>query len=143
MEITLLFILMKYSRYMSHFIGLVHINDLVVINTWGSCLKHICILQVSRWWWYAKFAFYSCCIEMTLIGSVWILYLRLSVEFHFGFLSVSTYLVWSWASQICSPFASYSYIIVLNSDPHACRYCQNMFFYNCQTCKQILIIVLN
>ena len=40
-------------------------------------------------------------------------------------------------------FANYICILVLNSDPHACRCDQNMFFYNCYTFKQILIIVLN
>ena len=77
MEITLLFILMKYSRYTSHFIGLVHINDLVVINTWWSRPMHISMLH-------AKFVCYSCCIEITLIGSVWIPFLRISVEFNFS-----------------------------------------------------------
>ena len=62
---------------------------------------------------------------------------------HFEFLSVSTYLLRSWDSQISSPFANYRCILILNSDPHACRYDQNMFFCTCQTCKQILIIVLN
>ena len=33
MELAWLLIHMKYSRYTSHFIWLVHINDLVVINT--------------------------------------------------------------------------------------------------------------
>ena len=134
---------MKYSRYTSHFIGLVYINDLVVINTWWSRPMHICMLQVSRWWWYATFPCYSCCIEMTLIGFVWISYLHISVDIAFGFLSVSTYLFHSWTSQICSNFANYSCILFLNSDPHGCRYDQNMLFYNCQTCKQVLIIVLN
>ena len=76
-EMTLLFILMKYSRYTSHFIGLVHMNDLVVINAWWSRPMHICMLQVSRLWWYAKFV---CYIEITLIGSVWISFLRISVS---------------------------------------------------------------
>ena len=83
-EMTLLFILMKYIRYTSHFIGLVHINDLVVINTWLSLPMHISILQVSRLWWYAKFVCYSCCIEITLIGFVWISFLRISVELNFN-----------------------------------------------------------
>ena len=39
-------------------------------------------------------------------------------------------------------FSNCSCILVLNCDPHACRG-QNMFFYNCSTCKKILIIVLN
>ena len=63
MEMTLLFLLMKYTRYTSHFIGLVHITDLVVITIWWSCPMHICMLQFSWLWWYAKFACYSCCIE--------------------------------------------------------------------------------
>ena len=88
MEMTLLFILVKYSRYTSHFIGLVHINDLVVINTWWSRPMLICMLQVSRWRWYAKFASYSCCIEITLIGSIWISYLRISVDIAFWVLIV-------------------------------------------------------
>ena len=61
-----------------------HINDLVVINTWWSSPTHICMLQVIRLWWYAKFVCYSCCIEITLIGSVWISFLRISVEFDFN-----------------------------------------------------------
>ena len=84
MEMTLLLILMKYSRYKSHFIGLVHINNLAVINTWWSRQMHICMLQVSRLWWYAKFACYSCCVEITLIGSIWISFLCISVEFNFS-----------------------------------------------------------
>ena len=84
MEIILLFILMKYSRYTSHFIGLVHTNDLVVISAWWSRPMHICMLQVSRLWWYAKFACYSCCIEITLIGAVWISFLPISAEFNFS-----------------------------------------------------------
>ena len=74
----------KYSRYTPHFIGLVHINDLVVFNTWWSLPMHICMLQVSRSWWYVKFACYSCFIEITLIGSVWISFLHISVEFNFS-----------------------------------------------------------
>ena len=31
---------------------------------------------------------------------------------------------------------------IFNWDPHICRYCQNTFFYNCRTRKQLLIIVL-
>ena len=77
-------VIMKYIRYMSHFIGLLHINDLVVISTWWLRQMHICILQVSRLWWHAKFVCYSCCIEITLIGSVWILFLLISVEFNFN-----------------------------------------------------------
>ena len=54
---------------------------------------------------------------------------------------MSTYLLRLWASQIYSPFISCSFL-VLNWDPHAC--CgQDMLFYNYQTSKQLLIIVLN
>ena len=52
------------------FYGLVHINDLVVINSWWSRPMRICMLQVSRLWWYAKFVCYSCCIKITLLGFV-------------------------------------------------------------------------
>ena len=62
---------MKYNRYMSHFIPLVHIN-LVVISTWQLRPMHICMLQVARWCWYTIFAYYSCCIEMTLIVYIWL-----------------------------------------------------------------------
>ena len=46
---------------------------------------------------------------------------------HFGFLSMSTHLLCLWSSQICSPFTICSSFLVLNLDPHACRYDQNMF----------------
>ena len=59
-------------------------NDLVGIKTWWSRPIHICMLHVSRLWWYAKFVCYCCYIEITLIGSVWVLFLRISVEFNFN-----------------------------------------------------------
>ena len=61
-EMTWLLIHMKYNRYTSHFIGLVHIN-LVVISTWQLLPMHICMLQVGRWCWYTNFAYFSCCID--------------------------------------------------------------------------------
>ena len=39
---------------------------------------------------------------------------------HFGFLSVSTYLLRLCASQICSAFTIYRSFLILNWDPHAC-----------------------
>ena len=61
---------------------------------------------------------------------------------HFGFLSVSTYLLRLCALQIYSPYTICRSFLVLNWDPHAC--CgQDMLFYSCYTGKQILIIVLN
>ena len=47
---------------------------------------------------------------------------------HFGLLSVSTHLLRLWYSQICSSFAICRSFLILNLDPHACRYDQNMFF---------------
>ena len=78
-EMAWLLIHMKYNRYMSHFIGLVHINH-VVISTWQLHPMHICMLQVGRWCWYTNFAYYSCCIEMTLIVCVWISFLLVSAD---------------------------------------------------------------
>ena len=52
----------------SYFIGLVNIN-LVVVSMWLLRPMHICMLLVSRWWWYAKFACYRYWIEITLIAS--------------------------------------------------------------------------
>ena len=129
---TLLFILMKYSRYTSHFIRLVHINDLVVINTWWSHQMHICMLQVSRLWWYAKFACYSCCIEITLIGSVWISFLRISFEVNFISNLRLIHGTWNlhWNSNL--QLGSYTGTTFLSG--------LNMFFYNCCTYNQILII---
>ena len=70
---------MKYNRYTSHFIGLVHIN-LIVISTWQLCPMHICMLQVGRWCWHTNFAYYSCCIEMTLTVYVCISFLLVSAD---------------------------------------------------------------
>ena len=78
-EMTWLLIHMKYNRYTLHCIGLVHIN-LVVISTWQLRPMHICMLQVGRWCWYTNFAYYSCCIEMTLIVYVWISFLLVSAD---------------------------------------------------------------
>ena len=78
-EMTWLLIHIKYNRYTSHFIGLVHIN-LVVISTWQLCPMHICMLQVGRWCWYTNFAYYSCCIKMTLIVYAWISFLLVSAD---------------------------------------------------------------
>ena len=61
------------------FYWLVHIN-LVVISTWQLHPIHICMLQVGRWCCYTNFACYSCCIEMTPIVYVWILFLLVSAE---------------------------------------------------------------
>ena len=77
-EMTWLLIHMK-CQYAHIFIWLVHIN-LVVIGTWQLRPMNICMLQVGRWCWYAKFACYSCCIEMTLIVYVWISFLLVSAE---------------------------------------------------------------
>ena len=120
MEITLLFILMKYSRYMSHFIRLVHIIDLVVINTLWSPPIYIFLLQVSRWRWYAKFACYCSCISITLIGSFWISFLLVLSSLP---ICVSIRVPISLAFVvliICRPFGNYSCILILNPDPHAC-----------------------
>ena len=78
-EMTWLLIHLKYNRYTLHFIGLVHIN-LVVISTWQLHPMHICMLQFGRWCWYTNFVYYSCCIEMTLIVYVWISFLLISAE---------------------------------------------------------------
>ena len=78
-EMTCLLIHMKYNRYTSHFIGLVHINH-IVISTWQLRPMHICMLQVGRWCWYTNFASHSCCIEMTLIVYVWISFLLVSAD---------------------------------------------------------------
>ena len=78
-EMIWLLIHMKYNRYTSHFIGLVHVN-LVVISTWQLRPMHICMLQVGRWCCYTNFAYYSCCIEMTLIVYVWISFLLFSAN---------------------------------------------------------------
>ena len=96
--------IVKYRRYMSHFIGLVHINDLVVINTW-SCPMHICMLQVSRLWWYAKFACYSCCIE-------WHWLVRFGYHF-FAFLLCSLQIWVSISVPISLAFVGFTNFVVL------------------------------
>ena len=78
-EMTWLIIHMKYNRYTSYFTGLVHIN-LVVISTWQLHPMHICMLHVGRWCWYTNFAYYSCCIQMTLIVYAWISFLLVSAD---------------------------------------------------------------
>ena len=78
-EMTWSLIHIKYNRYTSRFIVLVHIN-LVVISTWQLRPMHICTLQVGRWSWSTNFAYYSCCIKMTLIVYVWISFLLVSAD---------------------------------------------------------------
>ena len=137
MEMTLLFLLMKYTRYTSYFMGLVHITDLVVIITWWSCPMHICMLQVSRLWWYAKFACYCCCIEwhwLVPCGSRFFSFLLSALQFRVFYTCPHV-------SCICG-LDNLPQFLVLNWYLHACHG-QDMFFYNCQTCKQILLIVLN
>ena len=51
MEMALLCILKKYNRYMSHFIGLVHINE---IRSCGSHTNYT-FLQVIYWCYYMAF----------------------------------------------------------------------------------------
>ena len=132
---TWLFILMKYSRYTSHFIGLVHINDMVLINTWWSRPMHICMSQVSRLWWSAKFACYSCCIEITLIGP-----LR-SRFFAFPLSSISLWIFdWYTVLETCIRTRIFIWEVGLESIYLSLS---NMFFYNCYSCNQILIIVLH
>ena len=61
----------------------------------------------------------------------------------FGFLSVSTYLLRLFASQICSPFTICRSFLVLNwkvgpePGPTYLSW-SNMFFYNCYPCNQIM-----
>ena len=61
---------------------------------------------------------------------------------HFAFLSLSTYLLHLFASQICSPFTICSSFLVLNwkvglePEPTYLSW-SNMFFYNCYPCNQI------
>ena len=104
------------------------VHDYYTRNAWLSVMGLVHRNEFVKWHWLVPFGSRVFAFLLTL---------------HSGFLSVSTYLLRSWSSQICSPFANYSCILVLNSDPHSCRYDQNMFFYNCQTYKQILIIMIN
>ena len=75
MEMTLLFILMKYTRYKSYIIGLVHIN-IIVISTWKytrytshiTWLVHINIVVIGTW-------IYAVCSQSVMIDT-WQLYCR-------------------------------------------------------------------
>ena len=133
-EMTWLLIHMKYNRYTSHFIWLVHIN-LVVISAWQLLPMHICMLQVGRWCWYTNFAYYSCCIEMTLIVYVWI-----------SFLLVSVHQIWV---AICVHISLVVVLILiicllksegLEPGPTYCHG-QTCSFYNSKACKQIIFSI--
>ena len=130
---------------------LVHIN-IVVISTWiyAVCSQHVmnCWMEIHCYQYIGNtrymFTCYSCCIEMTLIVSVWISFLLVSAEFYAVWVSILVNISLEFVGLTIFPsFANCRCILILTCDPHACRYGQNMFFYNCQICKQILIIVLN
>ena len=93
MEMTLLVILMKYNRYTSHFIGLVHIND---YRTCGLHTKlydlHVTCVITRRLYhlhncklrdWYNDITYRSRLCFQTSIVSVWISFLHVSVDIVF------------------------------------------------------------
>ena len=130
---------------------LVHGNELV-ISTYEIIVssQHVtnCCMEIHCYQYIGNtkcmFACYSCCMEMTLIVSVSISFLLVSAEFFAVWVSICAHISLEFVGLTILPsFANCSCILVLNCDPHACRYGQNMLFYNCQTCKQLLIIELN
>ena len=66
---------------------------------------------------------------------------------HFGFLSLSTYLLRLCASQICRPFTICRSFLILNwkvglePGPTYLSW-SNMFFYNCYPCKKIMYSIM-
>ena len=134
-EMIWLLILMKYNRYTSHFYWVSALN-LVVISSWQLGPMHVCMLQVGRWCWYINFAYYSCCIERTLIVYVWISFLLVPADQIWVTIRVHISLIVVLILIIC----------LLNSDlfwnseglyPHICHG-QTYSFYNSQACKQIM-----
>ena len=150
---TLLFTLMKYNRYTSHFIGSVHIFMLYTCSLYWLIRDNFIIDTLPN----AYFACYrlahddgkctNCMFQLLhrididcfrfeysfrLVSSFWPIWVSIRVHISLAFVVLI----------ICLPFANYSCILVLNPDPHACRG-QGIFFYNCYTCMQILLIVLN
>ena len=136
---TSLFILMKYSRYTSHFIGLVNVFRLYTQSLYWL-IHDNCIVDTLPDTYFACYRLAhddnkctNCMLQ--LLHKIDIDCFR----FEFSFLLVSSS-VPIWVSInvhislafvvliICGPFANYSCILVLYPDPHACRYDQNMFF---------------
>ena len=147
-EMTLLFILMKYSRYMSHFIGLVNvftlytrslywlIHDNCIVDTlpdaYFACyrLAHDndkcmnCILQMLHRIDIDCFRFEFLFLLVLSSLPIWVS-MRVHISLAFVVLIISILLQ----------------IIALTQVP--VDMIKTCYFYNCQTCKQILIIVLN
>ena len=141
---TLLLIHVKY-QYISSMLRLLH--DVCTICTISSYeLGTILCLIVT-----VNMKFY---IIQIIAGEFvfWYYLFRYSFRFfaflltlHFVFLSVSTYLLRLWSSQICSPFICPSFLVLnweVGLEPTYLSW-SNMFFYNCYSCNQILIIVLH
>ena len=140
MELIWLLIHIKYSRYTSHFIGLAHIftlytrslywliHDSCIVNTlpdaYFACyrLAHDdgkftnCMLQLLHRTDIDCFGFEFSFLLVSSSLPIWVSFLvHISLDFDFVVLT------------ILPSFANYSCILVLNSDPHACRCDQNMF----------------
>ena len=82
--------------------------------------------------------------QLCFLRSSWMDFvLHISAEFFANWVSIRVHISLAFVGFInMHSFTICGSFLVLNWDPHAC--CgQDMFFYNCYTCKQILVIVLN
>ena len=83
---------------------------------------------------------FACCIELTCYrlahddGKCTNCLLQLLLGIHMLIISVGIACLLVSAES----FGNCSYILVMNSGPHACRLIKTCSFYNCQTCKQIM-----
>ena len=79
---------------------------------------HICA-TFSRLWWFANFASYRCCIIIILIGSVWMSFLRISVEIDFGLYPCRS-LEYCALHKFMQSLAYLPEFPHRNDNPHAC-----------------------
>ena len=135
---------MKYNRYTSHFIGLVHIN-LVVISTWQ--FVPYAYLHVTGW--QMMLIYQLCLLQLLHRNDTDCSHLDL-VSSRFCRSNLSCYTCpYIFCSGI-DKLSSFLHVIAVfssctlkdwNLDPHICHG-QTCSFYNSQACKQIMCSII-